>query len=319
MYSASDGQGQQPGFCGVPAGDGSGIAQGSWGGRDPTAAAQQMPQVSAPGMGGLGSMGGLGGGGAGALGIPGGGMGIPGGDPGGLAGAIVTGNQGMPEQASISLSAQAELELELSLRGSLLVQQQRRIVQLEDELQRAWAEIDRLRTKIAAAERDRQRTDDDSSKQPRYWTPDEHRMFMEAVQRYGWKDVKSIAQHVGTRTPTQVRTHAQKLFLRQQKESSGIMAPAKNGRSDMPPIPMPDGVGAIAAPDQLQALQEAGYHLAEQGASTDNVGEEIGGADAMAASMPPMPSSMANPDADPSLSSQTAEDTGAATSEPAAC
>ena len=38
----------------------------------------------------------------------------------------------------ISLSAQAELELELSLRGSLLVQQQRRIVQLEDELQRAW-------------------------------------------------------------------------------------------------------------------------------------------------------------------------------------
>ena len=64
----------------------------------------------------------------------------------------------MPEQPSISLSAQAELELELSLRGSLLVQQQRRIVQLEDELQRAWAEIDRLRTKIAAVERERQRS-----------------------------------------------------------------------------------------------------------------------------------------------------------------
>ena len=44
---------------------------------------------------------------------------------------------------------------------------------------------------------------------------------MEAVHRYGWKDVKSIAQHVGTRTPTQVRTHAQKLFLRQQKETQG--------------------------------------------------------------------------------------------------
>ena len=121
------------------------------------------------------------------------------------------------------------------------MQQQRRIVQLEDELQRAWSEIDRLRQKIAAAERDRQRTDDDSSKQPRYWTPDEHRLFMEAVQRYGWKDVKAIAQHVGTRTPTQVRTHAQKLFLRQQKESSGMMAPSKNGRSDladMPPMPI---------------------------------------------------------------------------------
>mmetsp|Transcript_5383 Transcript_5383/g.11729 ORF Transcript_5383/g.11729 Transcript_5383/m.11729 type:complete len:175 (+) Transcript_5383:260-784(+) len=149
---------------------------------------------------------------------------------------------GMPDQPSISLSAQAELELELSLRGSLLVQQQRRIVQLEDELQRAWAEIDRLRTKIAAVERERQRSEDDSQKQPRYWTPEEHRLFMEAVQRYGWKDVKSIAQHVGTRTPTQVRTHAQKLFLRQQKEQSGatllhdggLMQPNKNGRSDMP-------------------------------------------------------------------------------------
>ena len=92
-------------------------------------------------------------------GMAGGGMG------GGMGGMPGMGGNPMPEQASISLSAQAELELELSLRGSLLVQQQRRIVQLEDELQRAWSEIDRLRTKIAAAERDRQRTDDDSSKQ----------------------------------------------------------------------------------------------------------------------------------------------------------
>ena len=60
------------------------------------------------------------------------------------------------ETGPISLSAQAELELELSLRGSLLVQQQRRIVQLEDELQRAWAEIERLRTKLGSLERDRQ-------------------------------------------------------------------------------------------------------------------------------------------------------------------
>jgi len=165
----------------------------------------------------------------------------------------------MPEQPSISLSAQAELELELSLRGSLLVQQQRRIVQLEDELQRAWAEIDRLRTKIAAVERERQRSDDDAAKQPRYWTPEEHRLFMDAVQRYGWKDVKSIAQHVGTRTPTQVRTHAQKLFLRQQKEQTGIMQPVKNGRTDMPPgVALLEGPGA-SSDGQLQALQEAGY------------------------------------------------------------
>ena len=126
-------------------------------------------------------------------------------------------------QPSISLSAQAELELELSLRGSLLVQQQRRIVQLEDELQRAWAEIERLRSKLGALERERQPNDEDGARQPRYWTPEEHSLFVEAVQRYGWKDVKAISQHVGTRNPTQVRTHAQKLLLRQQKEQSGVM------------------------------------------------------------------------------------------------
>ena len=54
---------------------------------------------------------------------------------------------------------------------------------------------------------------------------------MDAVQRYGWKDVKSIAQHVGTRTPTQVRTHAQKLFLRQQKEQTGPRWPRTRAAS----------------------------------------------------------------------------------------
>jgi len=150
--------------------------------------------------------------------------------------------QGGLEQLSISLSAQAELELELSLRGSLLVQQQRRIVQLEDELQRAWSEIERLRTKLGALERERTPNDDDGSRQPRYWTPEEHTLFVEAVQRYGWKDVKAISQHVGTRNPTQVRTHAQKLLLRQQKEQAGVMQSSNNGR-EIPPLPPSSGAG----------------------------------------------------------------------------
>ena len=62
---------------------------------------------------------------------------------------------------------------------------------------------------------------------------------MDAVQRYGWKDVKSIAQHVGTRTPTQVRTHAQKLFLRQQKEQTG----ARRQRAHASPPPCPAALG----------------------------------------------------------------------------
>ena len=109
-------------------------------------------------------------------------------------------------------------------------------MQLEDELQRAWAEIERLRTKLGALERERQPNDEDGSRAPRYWTPEEHTLFVEAVQRYGWKDVKAISQHVGTRNPTQVRTHAQKLLLRQQKEQAGVMQTQQNGR-ELPPLP----------------------------------------------------------------------------------
>ena len=156
------------------------------------------------------------------------------GNPGGQ---VPQGPPGDGGGGAISLSAQAELELELSLRGSLLVQQQRRIVQLEDELQRAWAEIERLRTKLSTIERERQPNEgEDGARAPRYWTPEEHTMFVEAVQRYGWKDVKAISQHVGTRNPTQVRTHAQKLLLRQQKEQAGVMQTQANGR-ELPPLP----------------------------------------------------------------------------------
>ena len=241
MNPQGQAEGQQAGFCGVPGTELAAMAQAAWGQMDPGSAPACAGGAAGMGVGmgagmpgmpggllgdaGGGGMGGMAGAAAAMGGAMGGGMGnAMGGGIGNPMGHAMGGQ--MPEQASISLSAQAELELELSLRGSLLVQQQRRIVQLEDELQRAWQEIDRLRTKIATVERDRQRNDDDASKQPRYWTPEEHRLFMEAVNRFGWKDVKSIAQHVGTRTPTQVRTHAQKLFLRQQKETSGIMAPA---------------------------------------------------------------------------------------------
>lgn len=157
------------------------------------------------------------------------------------------------QQPSISLSAQAELELELSLRGSLLVQQQRRIVQLEDELQRAWAEIERLRGKLGAMERERHPNDEDGQRQPRYWTPEEHSLFVEAVQRYGWKDVKAISQHVGTRNPTQVRTHAQKLLLRQQKEQSGGM-PANSRDGDSTGAPSSSNNGAGNSQGQLLAM-----------------------------------------------------------------
>ena len=48
----------------------------------------------------------------------------------------------------------------------------------------------------------------------RYWTEDEHSRFLEALQSVGPKDVKAIAAIVSSRSATQVRTHAQKYFLK---------------------------------------------------------------------------------------------------------
>ena len=46
----------------------------------------------------------------------------------------------------------------------------------------------------------------------RYWMLWEHELFFEGVHRYGCRDNKSIARHVGTRTPMQVRAFKQKIL-----------------------------------------------------------------------------------------------------------
>ncbi|GAB0491512.1 hypothetical protein MMPV_002766 [Pyropia vietnamensis] len=65
--------------------------------------------------------------------------------------------------------------------------------------------------------------------QSRYWTPSEHRLFVEALSLYGTKDLKSIAAHVSTRNQTQVRTHAQKWSMRLVREAKRACL----GRADM--------------------------------------------------------------------------------------
>jgi len=60
----------------------------------------------------------------------------------------------------------------------------------------------------------------DEESKSRYWTEEEHQRFLEAINIYGPKDVKNIAKFVGSRSATQVRSHAQKYSMkvsRQQK------------------------------------------------------------------------------------------------------
>ena len=50
-----------------------------------------------------------------------------------------------------------------------------------------------------------------------HWTQDEHERFIEAINKYG-KDWKKIMQVVGTRSSNQIRSHAQKYFIKLDKK-----------------------------------------------------------------------------------------------------
>jgi len=60
----------------------------------------------------------------------------------------------------------------------------------------------------------------------RYWTDREHSRFLEAIRIYG-KNIPAVAQYVGTRNSTQVRTHLQKYQLKLKREG-GSLANATN-------------------------------------------------------------------------------------------
>ena len=48
------------------------------------------------------------------------------------------------------------------------------------------------------------------------WQPEEHERFIEAIMKYG-NEWKSVQKHVGTRSSTQARSHAQKFFVKIKK------------------------------------------------------------------------------------------------------
>jgi SHAQKYF class myb-like DNA-binding protein len=50
---------------------------------------------------------------------------------------------------------------------------------------------------------------------------DEHFRFIEALQKYG-KEGKRVQQHVGTRSSTQARSHAQKFFVKLEKKGQRL-------------------------------------------------------------------------------------------------
>eukprot|EP00871_Galdieria_phlegrea_P004715 jgi/Galph1/5244/GphlegSOOS_G3825.1 len=55
--------------------------------------------------------------------------------------------------------------------------------------------------------------------QSRYWSPEEHRLFLEALAEFGHKDLRAISTYVGTRSMVQCRTHLQKYFMKLAREA----------------------------------------------------------------------------------------------------
>lgn len=86
------------------------------------------------------------------------------------------------------------------------------------------------------------------TKQRENWTEDEHQKFLEALTLYD-RDWKKIEAFVGSKTVIQIRSHAQKYFLKVQKTNSGErIPPPRPKRKSVQPYPQKPKQESITIP-----------------------------------------------------------------------
>ena len=102
------------------------------------------------------------------------------------------------------------------------------------------------------------------------WTSLEHNIFLKELEKYGknWKRISSLVQ---TRSPVQIRTHAQKYFLKLAKANkpapASCLVPPKNGKDH----PQNDHMKISAASDGSPSVATSTKQLAlPQGSSASS-------------------------------------------------
>lgn len=93
--------------------------------------------------------------------------------------------------------------------------QQYQIQALQQKLALATAEIESLKQTIVAQKAFPPAKPMNVS----FWNEEEHKRFLEGIERFGVKNFKKIAEHVGTRTRLQIRSHAQKYFMKLKRQN----------------------------------------------------------------------------------------------------